>query len=205
MSKQCGYCVYMDTMKEQEGKFWCEKHSKWNFANSTEAENCYRYCERFRKDMYLGDAAIKASKGYQDSHSSYKSEGCYITTVTVNILGLSDNCEELDTLRKFRKNYLQKLPSCKDLLIKYDAIGPILAKSISKDDNAFDVALDLFNIYIRGAVSYIKAGKYKEAIVLYSEMTNNLMRKYLSSYMIPDGVRENYDMENAGHGKITMK
>ncbi len=205
MSKQCGYCVYLDTTREQEGRFKCEKQSKWNFANSTEAENCYKYCERFRRDMYLGDAAIKASKSYQDSHREYQGTGCYITTVTVNILGLEDDCEELNVLRKFRRDYLQKLTSCKDILIKYDALGPALAKAIVADENSFDVALDLFNIYIKGAVSYIKAGKYKEAIVLYSEMTNNLMKKYLSSYMIPDGVRENYDMENAGHGKITMK
>ena len=34
--------------------------------------------------------------------------GCYITTITCNILGLDDNCGVLTSLRKLRNDYMQK-------------------------------------------------------------------------------------------------
>jgi hypothetical protein len=195
----------MDVSKFKEGKFKCEKEDTWKFANSTEAENCYRYCERFRKDMYLGDEAVKVSSDYLKSHEGYSAVGCYITTIVVNILGMADNCEELMVLRVFRKNYMQRNPQCKDLLVKYDALGPVIARVLSCLPNREEVAKNLYDVYIKGAVKYIKSGKYDDAIKLYSEMMNNLISLHINGYLIPDKVYETYDMDKAGHGKITIK
>ena len=84
----CGYCTYMDVTKEKEGKFYCEHLDGYQFADSEDSKDCNYQCERFSRDMYLGDDAIKVSKAWKKSHSS---SGCFITTVVVNILGYDDN------------------------------------------------------------------------------------------------------------------
>lgn len=204
MVRQCGYCVYMDVSNIKEGQFKCEKKGVWKFANSDEANSCYSYCERFRKDMNLGDKAINESVSYIASHQSYNATGCYITTIVVNILGLPDNCIELETLRKFRCEYLQKDSKYADLLIKYDALGPVIARVIANLDNAFDVASDLYMAYIKGTVLYLKNGKIDEAIEIYTEMMNNLIKEYLSSYLIPNTIKKDYDLSQSGHGRMAL-
>ena len=203
--RQCAYCVYLDPTKINEGKYKCEKDRNWHFANSEEAENCYRYCERFRKDMYLGDQCIRMSAAWQEKHKPTTYSGCYITTAVVEILGLPDDTYELEVLREFRKNYLQKNEEYHSLLFEYDVKGPVIAEALRISPDREKIALDLYNIYIKGTVAYIKLEDYASAIDLYVEMTNNLAKKYLQSFAVGDKIKENYDIDNGGHGKLSLK
>jgi len=206
-SKQCGYCVYMDTMKEKEGRFLCEKTGCYNFADSDEAENCRRYCERFRRDMYLGDNAIAKSKAYKESHSTnFKPTGlCYITTIVVHILGLGDKCEELMALRNLRDNFMQIHPAYKGMLLKYDVLGPLIARSIINDSDPTQIASILYNNFIKECTAKINKGDFEGAICFYNEMTELLIKKYVSNYMIPEKVYDMYDQSCGGHGALVLK
>lgn len=204
--KQCAYCVYMDPKSVEKGKYYCEKKSDWKYANSTDADDCYSYCERWRKDMYISDEMIKTSEEYLKSNTQYKSLGlCYLTTMCSIILGMEDNCEELMMMRKLRKDYMQKNESCKEMLIKYDALGPSIAKKIYSLPERKEIAEELFTIFIKGCSKYVKCGKYEKAVVLYNEMMEGLYKKYITSYMIPNRAIEAYDIDNAGHGRITLR
>lgn len=205
MAKQCGYCVYLDVTREREGKFKCEKNNGFMFANSTEAENCYRYCQRFNRDMYKGDEAVRTSKNYQENHREYTAVGCYITTALVEILGMDDNCNDLNVLRVFRKEYLQKSAKFNELLAIYDGIGSTIARALKRDENSEQMAIDLYKIYIKECVKLIGQGKYDLAVEHYADMTNNLINKYIIRSLIPDTIKENYDIQNGGHGYITLK
>lgn len=207
MAKQCGYCVYMDTMREQEGRFYCEKTGCYNFADSNEAENCRRYCERFRRDMYLGDTAIAKSKAYKDSHTTnFKPTGlCYITTLVVHILGLGDRCQELMSLRSLRDDFMQKSPEYKEMLLKYDVLGPIISRCILNDPNREQLAIDIFNVYIKYCAKKVQNGEFDQAVQFYNEMTETLINRYISGYMIPEVIYEKYDQHCGGHGSLIMK
>ncbi len=161
--------------------------------------------ELFRRDMDKDEAAIKNSKRYQEASKEYTAVGCYITTVVVNILGMEDDCDLLMTLRKFRKEVLHPNPLYKDILLKYDALGPALAKAIAASKNCLSLAEDLYNIYLKGCAKYIKAGQTEKAIALYSKMTNCLISTFIDIQAIGEEVIENYDQENGGRGAIRLK
>lgn len=203
--KKCGYCTYLDISVIKEGKYYCEKTKEWKFATSSDAENCYRFCERFRSNFGKAEDAIKASAAWQKNNEPYTSIGCFITTAVVDILGIKDNCEDLMTLRKFRKEYLQSNPECRELLMKYDAVGPIIARAIKSDPNNEAIALDMMDIFIGGCVDYVTNGKYAEAIVLYTEMVETLMSHYGVSYVIGKNLIDQYDQSKGGHGSFMLK
>ena len=204
MSKQCGYCVYMDKMDYKEGKYKCEKDKCYKFATATDAENCRYYCEHFRRDMYLAEQAIETSKKYQAAHKNEVEPPCYITTIVVDILGFADDCKELKALRKLRKEVMQKDPKYQRLLVEYDALGPSLARLLSLRPDAFDFAADLYYIFIKEAAILAEIGDYEGAITLYSEMMNALVKEYVTNYVIPEEVYKNYDMNSAGHGQVSI-
>lgn len=206
---ECAYCTYMDVTKEREGKFYCEKDRYYHFADEINSRNCH--CPRWRKDMYLGDDAIKTSREWKRAHggtssSSSNLSGCFITTIVVNILGLDDNCEVLETLRKFRNNVLQKDEDFRELLMKYDVIGPKIAKILSTLDNKEEVAAEIYFDYLIPCIDAIKAGEYEQAVSVYTDMTNILASKYLSkeNLQISENVYNAYDHSRGGHGRLAL-
>ncbi len=205
MAKMCGYCVYMDTCDIKEGKNWCEKTDQYLFADSTDAENCRRYCERWRMDMHKGDEAIAAAKRYKEASTPYTPVGCYITTAVVNILGLKDDCPLLQTLRFLRGYYLQEDPQYRDLLETYDVYGPAIAEAIVHDEQAHKMAERLY-VYLAKAQKLAARGHIESAIALYEDMTRGLIEKYvITAPTIGEVADQNYDQKSGGHGAFTMK
>ena len=199
----CGYCTYMDVTKEKEGKFYCEHLDGYQFADSEDSKDCNYQCERFSRDMYLGDDAIKVSKAWKKSHSS---SGCFITTVVVNILGYDDNCEILSVLRKFRDTYLQKDSQYRGLLMQYDVIGPVISNKILEDKDSYDVSIDLYFDHLIPCVDSLKQGDVEAAILKYVDMVNMLKNKYLrdANLEISSEIEENYDQSIGGHGRLAF-
>lgn len=204
MAKACGYCVYMDLNVMKDGKYQCERDKVFRFATSSDAQSCYKYCERFRRDMDRAEEAIKNSKRYQEANKSYEAVGCYITTVVVNILGESDTIELLMTLRKFRKEVLQVDPKYRDILFKYDALGPVLARAIVASKDRVSLAMDIYNIYLKGCKRYIEKGEYDKAVELYKELTNSLIERFIGMKAVGSKVYESYDQQSGGHGAIKL-
>ena len=148
--------------------------------------------------------AIADADRYVKEHTN--SGPCFITTAIVHILGMDDTCEELQTLRVFRKNILQKDDKYRDLLLRYDAMGPVLARALACDEDRVQIAIDLFQIYIKGCVRYLKAGRVDDAIVLYTEMVERMISKYmLRREFIPEVARDSYVQDSGGHGVLHFK
>lgn len=194
----------MDLNVIKEGKHPCERDGVFRFATSSDAQSCYKYCERFRRDMDRAEEAIKNSKRYQEANKSYEAVGCYITTVVVGILGESDTSELLMTLRKFRKEVLQVDPKYRDILFKYDALGPVLARAIVTSREKESLAMDIYNIYLKGCKRYIEKGEYDKAVELYIELTNSLIARFIDSSAIGSKVEDSYDQQSGGHGAIKL-
>ena len=148
-----------------------------------------------------------------DDCPNYKYEkssgGCYLTTITCNILGFEDKNLYLQALRKLRKDYLQKNPKTLEILKLYDFVGPIIAQRIEKDPNKKAIATEMFYGYIAPIVNKLLFeynGSYEEVIEMYKAMTNELIKKYnleTLALTVP-GMSKfdfNADYSKVGHGK----
>lgn len=196
MSKTCSECTYLKVNGDKNyGKYYCEKLGEWKYA--TEAE-CYRFCTAYSRS----DRDIK--EAYKFSESSQSTGPCYITTTLCHILSMNDDNEYLNTLRKFRKNYLQKNEEGLKILVKYDEVGPEISKSLSEYGGKLNVSLFLLQNYIAPITAMINSQKYDQAISSYTEMTNKLMK----FFNIEDKVTTNVNdvvPELSGHGQIIKR
>ena len=183
-------CSYMNRRRFND--YYCTK-----VEHTVPYETYDRYC---------------TSYSYSDC-PNYKYEkpnsGCYITTVTCDILGLKDKYIYLQTFRKFRKEYLQKTPSTLGILEEYDFVGPIIAERIMNDEDKQQLAIQLLKDYIHPIASNLITkfdGNYDYAIKSYAHMTKELIKRYnleTLALTIP-GESEfdfNEDYSNYGHGR----
>lgn len=181
---KCGSCA---NFEEEKGD------SLYSSSNSYYVKG---YCTWYR-DFYYPDESC--STHYRSRTSS--GSGCFITTIVCDVLGLPDDCEVMETLRKFRGDVLQKNEQYRDILFEYDSVGPRIAKEIRKEDIGFSTAL--YTIFLKPIASLIKKNKKEEAIQNYINMTRLLEHFYAIS--LDDEMPKDYDYQAGGHGKILSK
>lgn len=206
--KQCGECKHLITSIVVDGMCPCEeKDDEKHFANDYYAENCDLFSRvgwGYTSDAK--EAIARADKYVKENTQVFKPSGCFITTAIVNILGMKDDCDALQTLRSFRGNILQKNAQYRDLLLRYDTVGPVLARGLIDDENSIQVALDLYNIYIKGCVGYIKRGNIEYAVSLYTEMVERMISRYMiTREVVPETIKEKYVQDGGGHGEFKIR
>ena len=174
------------------------------------------FCEHYRAYYYPTEDACN----YYTKRSG-GSGGCYITTIVCNILGYSDNCDVLNTLRDFRDNVLQKDKRYCGLLYQYDSVGPMIAGKI-RESNSEGLKYDYYRkrsimaeylqssdkTFVRGIydsflvpiVSFIKNGYHDKAVNQYIKMTHFLQECYEIDY--DEKIPSNYDFQRGGHGVV---
>ena len=137
--------------------------------------------------------------------------GCFITTITCDILEKDDNCYEMSSLRALRNNFLQNHEEYFEILKIYDVIGPVIAERLSIDSNKKQVANTLFEYIIKPCSSLIEKGDYVLATYRYYLMTLELIRYYdleedYKKSRDNDYGYESFDASKAGFGKkVTLK
>lgn len=152
------------------------------------------YCSYYKCYYYPGDSC---------NHQTKDSSNCYITTIICDVLGYSDDCGVLNTLRGFRNNVLQRDPKYLKLLLEYDIVGPEIAKNIKEEctkNNDKELWIQFYNSYLSSAANYIENNQTDLAIERYTEMVNALKEYYGLASL--DEMIENYDMTKGGHGKV---
>ena len=172
---QCGSCGYFEMNDGNPSlKGHCSWYKTYYYPNET--------CGHYRKK---GSA----------------SGGCYLTTILCHRLGKSDDCDELNTLRKFRNEVLQKDEKYQELLFEYDTVGPKIAKELEKED--ITIVQGLFSKFVQPVVRFIKENKCEEAISRYRTMTKSLEDYYCLS--LDTCITKDYDYSKGGHGKVLVK
>ena len=200
MAHTCSECTYLDLDKEynyNDGRFWCETKLEWHYANESE---CWRYCTAYSRSHSVSKSYKEHSENCQSNSS-----GCYLTTITCEIMGLKDDNYYLQTLRKFRKNVLQKDQKYKELLVEYDIVGPIIANKLKQELNKDMIALNLLKLGISKTVYHILNDDNLSAIKTYSTMTELLIQGYNINLKPTDEQIENADINQAGHGVYIKK
>ena len=132
---------------------------------------CTEYCKYYPK----GDKAC----GRFERRSDYSSSGCFLTTAICDIFGCEDNCFCLETLRKFRDNYLVKNSKFYPLLAEYEVVGPKISDKLHSDYKREEVASYYYENYLYDIITdFVPNGKSDVAINSYVNMTNDLKRMY---------------------------
>lgn len=154
-----------------------------------EGDNRKGYCSYYKAFYYPGDSCSHYTKG----------QSCYITTMICDMLGYSDNCEILNTLRGFRNDVMQKDPKYKEILFEYDTVGPHIANSI-REERDYELINGLLDAYILPVVDEVREKKYDKAVDKYVKMTKALEDYYGLRFI--QGDMKDYDYTQGGHGKV---
>jgi hypothetical protein len=98
---------------------------------------------------------------------------CFITTAVCESEGLPDDCDELQTLRKFRDEYMRSKPDLSGLVDEYYKIAPEIVVALKQLPNGGAYSFDyLKRTFIVPAVTAIKSGHNEQALEIYCGMVN---------------------------------
>lgn len=123
----------------------------------------------------------KSNRSKSGSTSDSGSEGCYLTSACVTARGLPDQCEELQTLRSFRDEYLVRQPSGQAEIEQYYALAPRIVTAINQLPNATAVWNTVYQELVEPCVQMIHANQNAVAHRLYKAYLLKLMGLYLGS------------------------
>lgn len=127
--------------------------------------------------------AERQIKEYDKTQKELRKRGastCYLTTACVDVMGLPDDCFELETLRGFRNIILLSEPSGRRAVREYYRIAPEIIQAVEEQEqhNAPKVWHSIYND-IRKAVSLVLSNDFEGAFQHYQQMTSRLKEKYL--------------------------
>lgn len=100
-----------------------------------------------------------------------KKSGCFLTTAACEYKGLPDDCYELQTLRRFRDDYLAATPRGRALIEEYYDVAPAIAHELSGT-----AALAEVWEVVASCVGKIDAGRNEEAKAAYVAMVERLAK-----------------------------
>ncbi|MGT2799854.1 CFI-box-CTERM domain-containing protein [Streptococcus marmotae] len=126
---------------------------------------------------------IKSKTGFfgdpVDYYEIRETGGCYLTTATVDYMGLADEGAELTALRDFRDRYLLTFEEGEKDVEHYYQIAPQLVKIIQQSDRRAELLNSIYQDLILPCLTLIKEGKFAETHQLYKNYTLALEKELL--------------------------
>lgn len=163
----------------------------WNMAMVTYVTPVINYnrnpfCEELGSRMIrqwnetFPGASIQSAT-YEKIDAGFKRKLCYVTTAVCESLGKADDCRELALMRNYRDEYLLKTAGGEDIVEEYYNIAPTIVKHISRREDAKEIYAGIWETYLNPCIQMIEAHREKECQEVYTDMVNNLKKKYLYS------------------------
>ena len=158
--------------------FDCEEYNEYLVKNNE------FYCKKMRMVVSLNERSCNTYFIKRDKRkkSERPNTGCYLTTAMCEVLGYDDHCEILETLRNYREEYMMNDDFGLKLLHDYNTVVPIIADNIYNDEEQIDIAITMLYSYIKPAISFINIQDNETALMLYENMTFDLMDYYNIDY-----------------------
>ena len=148
--------------------YWYDNHYACKKTGKDVNEDIYyKYCRNYD----YGDCPI-----YKGQDSS----GCFLTSACVEAEGLPDNCHELSVLRRFREEYLRKIPGGPDEIAEYYFVAPQIVEAIKLRKDALDVFKSIYTEVIKPCVEMIERGENDKAHKLYRASVEQLQLSFLA-------------------------
>ncbi len=136
----------------------------------------------FTKSGEIWDKGYKEGAKHRNDDSSNDDSsngGCYLTTACINSKGLSNNCLELNVLRRFRDSVLLPTSKGREAVKEYYKIAPEIILLVNKKEgkNAINVWNSLYED-VQKAVSLVMKKDFNKAFTHYKQMTSRLKENY---------------------------
>ena len=141
--------------------YYCIKQEK-----AVDSDTYYKYCRNYD----YRDCPI-----YKHESSS---GGCYLTSACTAARGLPDDCQELQTLRRFRDEWLKHQPDGILLIARYYEIAPKIVAAIDIQEDRLVVHESIYQELVTPCVKMIEEDNFQSALALYREYTLRLEEKY---------------------------
>ena len=102
----------------------------------------------------------------------------YICGPCTEYYGLSDDCDELTTLREFRDSFMVKTDAGRCDICKDYATSPKAVDAINNSEHKERIYQEIYNKVILPCVELIKNGKRQEAYDCYKRMVPGLQESF---------------------------
>lgn len=133
-----------------------------------------------------------SAKNYETTTSSTRKKkddgACIITTAACHVLHKGDDCDELNTLRRFRDAASAENPVIRDLVKEYYRVAPLLLDEIHALPEKEKIYQCLWKNYIEKSYLSIQEHDYLEAASIYIQMVVRLCNKY--DVALTEGIQE---------------
>ena len=115
-------------------------------------------------------------KKRSDTGTTKKKSGCFLSTAACHFKGLRDDCYELESLRRFRDDYLMSSADGAAMVSHYYDVAPIICERLTEP-------ADLEQVWqiICSCVKAIDLGQNDKAAREYTEMVKSLQLKYFDA------------------------
>lgn len=151
-------CSYCSREKVSSEMYWCSNCEIWICSSHISS----------------GPRCPRCSHTVPGRESS---GGCFLTTACVEYAGLQDDCRYLQTMRKFRDDYIKVIPGGDELLNEYQKLAPKIVEHINNSQESNEVLDDLL-ASINKTVELIELGNNEEALNLCLRKFQSLKVKY---------------------------
>jgi len=122
---------------------------------------------------------------YPDGTTAIQAESCHITKVVLYARGLPDDCYELNMLRKFRDEYLNKegySDEVKDYYKNSTKYAECIERKAKSNPKLYD---ELYEKYIEPAVRAIEKNNMKKAHKILGEYLNLVKEEFCDGKSSP--------------------
>ena len=109
-------------------------------------------------------------------------QACYISTACITAFGKTDDCNELNLLRKFRDTYV-KIYHPNDVE-KYYAQAPKIVNFINNQRNKIEIYSELWYDKILPCINLIETNQFETAYNLYKSTALDLQNKYIINTIV---------------------
>ncbi len=133
-------------------------------------------CEDLRKALAWASERQTALAQQFAAQACTPPQGCFITTACCELLGLPDDCFELNALRRYRDGVLAKLPGGEAAIARYYVLAPQLLHRLGERERAPRL-LSVYARFILPSAIAARLGLTTLAYRLYLRMMQELTRE----------------------------
>ena len=132
--------------------------------------------------VYIIDGNYIRYGDYSDRRIAYNmtesslGSGCFITTACIESRGLPVDCYELETLRKFRDNWVSKHENGPAEIGIYYEIAPKIVEKLDCLPNSKEIYEKIYQEVVLKCVRFIEEGKEEDAYLLYKNASFDLKK-----------------------------
>ena len=126
-----------------------------------------------------GEVYEKGFFGGDKEKVGEKKDNCLLSSACVAARGLPDDCDELTTLRKFRRDHLEGTPRGNMILQEYQTISGQILRWIEGRSDRKLLYDDLYRRLVRGTVELIRVEQIEAAINHYQAIVREYQKRAL--------------------------